>query len=507
LLSLSDLTLPELSRRINVPTYDRRCLKPSIVHIGVGAFHRAHQAVYLDDIASSSHEWGEIGVSLRSDRLRSHLRPQDYLFTVFERGGDAERARVIGVLGDYHFAPDRPATVIETLADPQTRIVSLTITADGYNLDQSSQFAADHASVRHDLQNPHRPITWFGYLTAALARRRADGLPGLTVLSCDNIQANGSATRRTILGFARLRDEALASWIERNVTFPSSLVDRITPRADRTVAGILASSYGVADRAPVQAESFSQWIIEDEFCQGRPPFEDVGVQMVSDVEPYKVVKMRLLNGTHTAMAYLGCLAGYRTTAEMVADPTMRTFLETMMRQEIAPVLSSTRGMDVDAYIDSVLSRLANPEVADTLERLCARGSTKVASYVLPTLLDAQLQGLPTPRLTFAVSAWLRYLRGTDLSGAPIPIEDARLEEVQPLAARAHRDPSALAGMQAIMGEAWGFAGIRQQVHAGLIEIDTCLMAAVDRRARRQEAAAELWQPSRRAPVSRKDLIA
>ncbi len=506
MLSLTDSTLPSLSRRISVPTYDRRRLVPSIVHIGVGAFHRAHQSVYLDDIASISEEWGEIGVSLRSPRMRSQLRPQDNLFTVLEQG-DTERARVIGVLCDYRFAPDEPAAVIDRVADAQTRIVSLTITGDGYNLDSAGEFQADHPSVLHDLQNPDNPVTWFGYVTAALARRCAQGMPGLTVMSCDNIHDNGSAAQRAILGFAQLQDDVLASWIERNVSFPSSLVDRITPRPDGALSSMLAAKYGVADRAPVQAEAFTQWILDDDFCQGRPPLEDAGVQMVTDVEPYKLVKMRLLNGTHTAMAYLGYLAGYRTTAEMVADPTMRKFLESMMREEIAPVLSPPRGMDVADYIDTVLSRLANHHVADTIDRLCGRGSTKVPSYVLPTLLEARRQNLPTPRLTLAVSAWLRYLRGTDLSGAPISIQDARLQDLQPLAERCVEEPSALAGMRTILGEAWADPDLRRQVHAGTIEIDDGLTAAVARRVDRQEAAVELWRPSRGVHALRKDLIA
>jgi fructuronate reductase/mannitol 2-dehydrogenase len=507
LLPLTELTLPSLSRRVSVPTYDRRHLIPSIVHIGVGAFHRAHQAVYLDDVASISNEWGEVGVSLRSARMRPQLRSQDYLFTVLERGDEAERARVVGVLRGYHFAPDQPATVINRVADPRTRMVSLTITGDGYNLDAAGRFQSDHQSVLHDLQNPHNPITWFGYVTTALARRRELGLPGVTVLSCDNVPANGAAARRALLGFAHLHDEALAAWIERNVSFPSSMVDRITPQPDSTVSDLLAGTYGVFDRAPVQAEDFTQWIIEDTFCEGRPPFEDVGVQMVTDVSPYKLVKMRLLNGTHSAMAYLGYLAGYRTTADMVAEPKMRTFLESMMREEIAPVLPSPPGMDVAEYIETVLGRLANRNVTDTLVRLCGRGSTKVPSYVLPTLLEARRQNLPTPRLTLAVAAWLRYLRGTDLHGARISITDARLEELRPLAERCVKDPSALLGMRSIMGETWEDAGLLRQIHAALAEIDTGLPAALERRVDRRRSAVELSRPSRSGRALRRDLIA
>jgi fructuronate reductase/mannitol 2-dehydrogenase len=482
LFSLSDATLPVLTPRLEVPTYDRRRLTPAIVHLGVGAFHRAHQATYLDAVArSGSLDWGEVGVSLRSSRMHSRLHPQDCLFTVVEHDEGGAKARVVGVLGDYHFAPESAEVVVGALADPRTRIVSMTITGDGYTLDASGRLDAEDRGVRHDLMAPHRPSTWFGFVVEGLARRRAAGLPGLTVLSCDNLQANGEAARSAVVGFAALRDESLAAWIERNVSFPSSMVDRITPQPGDSLSAFVARQFGVLDRAPVETEGFTQWIVEDEFCQGRPPLDDVGVQLVSDVGPYKLVKSRLLNGTHSAMAYLGCLAGFDTAAEMVANPTMRAFLEALMREEVVPLLPSPPGMHLDLYVDTVLARLADPNVGDTLARLCGRGSTKVPAYLLPSLVEARRAGRPSALLTLAVAAWFRYLRGTDLSGDLIDVQDARLDQLQPLARQGGCDPAPLLGARTVMGDLCDDRTLHLQLRSALRDIDDDLFGAVQTR--------------------------
>ncbi len=472
-MHLSDATLPRLSRRLDAPTYDRAALRPSIVHIGVGGFHRSHQAVYLEALARTGElGWGETGVGLHSTTMRRALRPQDCLYTVVERTSETDSALVVGVMRDYLYAPENPAAVLDRLAAPETRLVTLTITGDGYNLDQDGRFRDREPAVVRDLSASGAPTTWFGYVVAALGRRRAAGLGGFTVLSCDNLPDSGAAAQAAVVSYARLRDETLAAWIERNVTFPSSMVDRITPQPDGALSRELARAFGVRDRAPVATEPFTQWVIEDDFANGRPPLEDVGVQFVSDVAPYKLTKTRLLNGTHTAMAYLGHLAGHRNTAEMVADPTMRSYLSRLMREEVAPLLPSTPGLDLRDYQATVLDRLANERIGDPLSRLAGRGSTKMPCYLLPSLIEARREGLPAPLLTLAVAAWFRYLRGTDLSGNAIEIHDARLDQLQPLARRGGLDPSLLLRNRSVMGPLGDDLVVRRELGRALRDLET-----------------------------------
>jgi mannitol 2-dehydrogenase len=479
MLHLSDSTLPALARRLEVPQYERDLLLPSIVHIGVGGFHRAHQAVYLDDLARlGSTQWGEVGVGLRSPRMRSALLAQDRLFTVVEHDSRGESARVVGALRDYLFAPDDPRAVLTRLADPHTRIVSMTITGDGYNVDSGGSFRHAAPGVLHDLRHPEAPTTWFGYVCEALSLRRRAGLGGFTLLSCDNLADSGATARTALLTFAGLRDETLARWIERNVSFPNAMVDRITPEPDEALRRLVARRFGVHDQAPVATESFTQWVVEDAFCQGRPPLEDVGVQVVTDVSPFKLIKTRLLNGTHSAMAYLGWLAGYRTTSELVGDPTMRAFLTQMMLTEVAPLLPRAPGIDTEAYVSTVLDRLGNQTIADPLARLCRRGSTKVASYLLPSLLEARRLGRPAPLMTLALAGWFRYLRGTDLQGHPIEITDAMLGELQPLAVRGGCDPRPLLNKRSVMGPLADDLTLQRDLRAALRDLESGVVSAV-----------------------------
>jgi fructuronate reductase/mannitol 2-dehydrogenase len=471
-MHLSDHSLPRLSRRVSTPAYDRRALRASIVHIGVGGFHRAHQAVYLDALAREGNlEWGETGVGLNSSALKAALGPQDGLYTVVERASEAESAAVIGVMKDYHFAPDDPQTVLARLADPATRIVTLTITGEGYNLDSDGEFRVDEAAVRRDAQALESPRTWFGYVVAALARRRAEGMGGLTVLSCDNLANSGAAAETAVVSFARTVDETLARWVERNVSFPQSMVDRITPSSDEGTSRLVQSRFGVVDRAPVLTEPFKQWVVEDDFASGRPPLEDVGVQFVSDVAPYKLMKSRLLNGTHSAMAYLGYLAGHRTTAELVKDPVMRTYLARMMRDEMAPLLPRVPGVDLDDYQATLLQRFANENIGDALSRLCGRGSTKVPAYLLPSLVEARRAGHPAPLLTLAVAGWFRYLRASDLTGAPIEIQDVRRDRLVALARSGGSDPSPLLREGSVMGEIGEDLWVRRELRRALRDLD------------------------------------
>jgi fructuronate reductase/mannitol 2-dehydrogenase len=440
--------------QLTVPTYDRSALTPSVVHFSVGGFHRAHQLLYFDELAEQriSSDWGVIGVGLRHRGMKEALAPQDYLYTVVERSPDGERARVVGVMVDYHFAPDDPAVVLATLADPRTRVVTLTITDVGYRLDpRTGEFDADDPDLRADLSDPARPRTVFGFLAEGLDRRRRAGLPPFTVVSCDNMHRNGDATRAAVVGFARQRDEVLARWIADEVAFPSSMVDRITPHTPPGERARVAGRYGVDDNWPVITEPFSQWIIEDRFGNGRPPLDLVGVRFVDDVGDYELMKTRLLNASHCALGYLGSLAGYTRIDELMAEPLFREYVVRLMDDEVTPLLPEPAGIDLTEYKRTLLQRFANPAIADTLARLCRRGSTKMPHHLLPSLREALAQDRPHRLLTLALAAWLRYLRGTDDAGRPIAVEDPHAATLTALARAGGTDPRPLLAVEHVFG--------------------------------------------------------
>ncbi|MGY1697587.1 mannitol dehydrogenase family protein [Geodermatophilus sp. SYSU D00814] len=468
---LSDRTLADLPSEVSVPSYDRAALRPGIVHIGVGGFHRAHQAVYLDELARRGETgWGVVGVGLHSREIGEVLAGQDRLWTVVERAADGDRATVVGALTRYLYAPDDPEAVLAALADERTRLVTLTITGTGYRIDaHTGEFDADDPHVARDLEDPGTPETVFGYLVEALSRRREAGRPPFTVLSCDNMQSNGAAARTAVVSFARLRDEDLADWIDAHVAFPSSMVDRITPNTTREDRDAIAAETGVDDRWPVVTEPFRQWVVEDSFCNGRPPLEEVGVQLVEDVSPYETVKTRLLNAGHSAIAYLGYLAGLRTTADVMADPVFRTFLTRLMAEEIAPHLPEVPGVDLDEYQATLLDRLANPRMADQLARLSRRGSSKIPNYLLPSVRAAMEAGTPHQLLCVAVAGWLRFLRGHDYAGEEVPIQGPRTDLV-PVAQEAGSDAAPLLSEESVfdhVGRDPRFAECVQRALSGL----------------------------------------
>ncbi|HEX2073243.1 MAG TPA: mannitol dehydrogenase family protein [Geodermatophilus sp.] len=452
---LSQKTLGQHDARLTVPTYDRSALTPAVVHFSVGGFHRAHQLTYFDEIAERriSDGWGVVGVGLRHRYLQEALAPQDYLYTVVERSPDGERARVVGVMTDYLFAPDSPSAVLDRLTDERTRMVTLTITDAGYRLDpQTGEFDAAEPDIRHDLSRPGQPSTAFGYIVEALDRRRRTGLPPFTVVSCDNMHRNGDAARAAVVGFARRRDEVLARWIADRVAFPSSMVDRITPQTTPEERAAVAQRYGVDDRWPVITEPFSQWIIEDTFCNGRPPLDQVGVRFVPDVADYELMKTRLLNASHSALGYLGSLAGHTRIDELMGDPVFSDYVALLMDAEVTPLLPEPEGIDLAEYKRTLLQRFANPAIGDRLQRLCRRGSTKMPHHVLPSLRQALAEGRPHALLTLAVAGWFRYLQGTDPWGRSLPVEDARGAELQALARAGGTDPRPLLGDRAVFGD-------------------------------------------------------
>jgi mannitol 2-dehydrogenase len=450
---LSDRTLSRLPPDVSAPHYDRGALRAGIVHFGVGGFHRAHQAVYLDELARLGvSDWGIVGVGLHSREIGEVLASQDLLYTVVERSSDRDRVRVNGAMTRYLLAPEDPEAVLAALVEDGIRLVTLTITGTSYRIHpHTGEFDADDDDIRADLAEPSRPRTVFGYLVEALDRRRRSGLPPFTVLSCDNMQHNGAAARTAVVSFARLRDEELAAWIEEHVAFPSSMVDRITPSTTPEERDAIAAETGVDDGWPVVTEPFRQWIVEDTFANGRPPLEQVGVQFVDEVAPYEVVKTRLLNAGHTAIGYLGYLAGYRTTDELMADPVFREFLTRMMAEEIAPLLPTPPGMDLADYQTTLLDRLSNPRMADQLARLGRRGSTKVPNYLLPSIRAALDQDRPHQLLCLAIAGWLRFLRGNDYAGEELPVQGPRPDLIE-VARKAGTDASPLLSDEGVFHE-------------------------------------------------------
>lgn len=471
---LTDETLGLHGAQLSVPTYDRSALTPAVVHFSVGGFHRAHQLLYFDELAERriSDDWGVVGVGLHSRTMKDALAPQDHLYTVVERSPDGERARVVGVMVGYHFAPDDPTAVLDLLTDERTRMVSLTITDSGYRIDpRTGLFDADDAEIRQDVDEPSRPRTVFGFIVEALDRRRRAGMPPFSVVSCDNMHRNGDTARAAIVGFAGLRDEVLARWIADRVAFPSSMVDRITPHTSPEERATVAQRYGVDDRWPVITEPFSQWVIEDSFSHGRPPLDAVGVRFVPDVGSYELMKTRLLNASHCALGYLGSLAGYTSLDHVMADPVFAGYVARLMDAEVTPLLPPPDGIDLAEYKRTLLQRFANPAIADGLPRLCRRGSTKMPHHLLPSLRQALEEDRPHGLLTLAVAGWFRYLRGTDEAGRPLALEDALADRLQRLALAGDTDPRPLLAETAVFGDLGRHPAFVAELQETLIALD------------------------------------
>jgi mannitol 2-dehydrogenase len=455
---LSAASLSSLHPSVAVPRYDRGAVRVGMVHVGVGAFHRAHQAMYLDRLMNEGKalDWGICGVGvLPGDRrMRDALVAQDYLYTLVEKSPDgSQNARVIGSIVDYLLAPDDPEAVIERMAGAETRIVSLTVTEGGYNFNAvTGEFQADAAGIVHDLAPGATPTTTFGLVVEALVRRRQRGLPPFTILSCDNIQGNGDAARRSFGAFARLRDEKLGDWVEQEVRFPNSMVDRITPvTTDEDRAG-LAGSFGVQDRWPVVCEPFCQWVLEDRFALDRPAFEDAGVQVVQDVEPYELMKLRLLNASHQALCYFGHLAGYRLVHEVCQDQQFADFLLAYMDQEATPTLLPVAGIDLHAYKRQLVERFANAQVKDTVARLCTDSSDRIPKWLLPVIRHNLRSGGEIELSVAVIASWARYAEGVDEQGEPIDVVDPLRDTLVPIARRQREDPLAFIRNRQVFGD-------------------------------------------------------
>ncbi|WP_372698962.1 mannitol dehydrogenase family protein [Arthrobacter sp. JSM 101049] len=441
-------TLSSLADTVSVPGYPLEKRRIGIVHFGVGGFHRAHQAMYLDALMNEGKDldWAICGVGLMpsDQRMRDALADQDGLYTLVAKAPDGTReARVIGSIARYLYAPDDPEAVLAQLVDPAVRIVSLTVTEGGYNYNPSTgEFNATTPAVAADLADGAAPTTTFGFVTEALRRRRAAGTAPFTIMSCDNIQGNGHLAARVFTAFATLKDPELGAWMTGNVAFPNCMVDRITPVTTDADRASIAAEYGVEDEWPVVCEDFVQWVLEDNFPTGRPDWGSVGVQLVDDVEPYELMKLRLLNCSHQGIAYLGSLAGYRYAHQACADPLFIDFLLAYMEREATPTLKPVPGIDLHAYRHRLIERFANEQIQDTLARLAAESSDRIPTWLVP-VIRANLAAGGAVRLSAAiVASWARYARGVDEAGQPIEVVDRLRDRVMAAAAAQDEDPLA-----------------------------------------------------------------
>lgn len=406
---LSQSSLAQLRPGVQRPAYDPRAVGIGIVHFGPGAFHRVHQAWFVESLLSRDPRWGISAVSLHSAAVRDALAPQDGLYTLVTL--DAEVSyRVIGALREILVAPENPQRVLERLASPATRAVTITVTEKGYCLRADGGLDDSNPEIAHDLRNPHIPSSLIGYLVEGLDRRRRSGVEPVTIISCDNLVDNGTRLARAVVQFARARDANLAAWIEQTVPFPRTMVDSITPATTDALREQVSANSGLADRWPVQRESFVQWVMEDRFRADGPDWAAAGVTITDDVAAYDRAKLRLLNGAHSTLAYVGLLAGLDTVAAAMNDAPLAQFVATLMREDIRPTLSAPRGLDLEQYIEAILERFRNPALRHPLAQIAWDGSQKLPFRLLGTVADALAASRRIDRLCVPIAAWMHFIR-------------------------------------------------------------------------------------------------
>ncbi len=438
-MTLDNATLERLS--IDKPSYNRDEIGIGIVHFGVGGFHRAHQAMYIDHLLEQglAGDWGICGVGVMpADRKMAEvMAAQDGLYTLLLENPDGTRdARVIGSIVDYRYAPDDPESVIELLAAPSTRIISLTITEGGYNIDNLS---GDGVHV-------------FGLVASALARRRERGIASPTIVSCDNIEGNGEVARHAFTTYAERLHPGLGEWMTVHTRFPNSMVDRITPVTTPEVIDIVQREFGIQDRWPVVAEPFTSWVLEDAFADGRPPLEQAGVLIVDDVTPYELMKLRLLNASHQSLCYFAYLAGYRLVHDAAGDPLFAEFLRAYMDTEATPTLKPVPGIDLPDYKRTLIERFANPGVKDTIARLCFGSSDRIPKWLLPVIRENLRTGAPIRLSAATVASWARYAEAVDEQGEPIDVQDQLADTLVPLAKSQRDNPTAFIENTDVFGD-------------------------------------------------------
>src|SRR4051812_1924495 len=474
---LGRANLDRLPPGIRRPAYDRSRVTSGIVHLGLGAFHRAHQAVVIDDcLAAGATSWGIVGASLRSPDTRDALAPQDHLYTVAVRAAEGTEHRIIGALLDSVVARESPARLVERMADPATRIVSLTVTEKGYcHTPQTGELDETHPDILHDIANPHTPRSAPGFLVEAVARRKAANVPPFTILCCDNLSANGRTVRRIVSRFAELRAKDLGRWIEDHAAFPCTMVDRIVPETTAADRAAISSALGMTDAWPVITEPFTQWIVEDRFTAGRPDFAAAGVQLVSDVTPFEHVKLRLLNASHSALAYLGYLAGHETIASTMTDVRFAALARQVMR-DAAPTLAMPEGTDITAYGTSLLQRFSNPALHHRTWQIAMDGSQKLPQRLLATIQDRLRLGLSIDTHALAVAGWMRYVTAKDEQGRAIDVRDPLARELAEIAGRAGPVAERLAPALLEVHSIFGTLGSDPRMRSAVTEALTKLYA-------------------------------
>jgi fructuronate reductase len=454
---LSRRTLGDVAARVAPPPAAALDAEVGIVHLGLGAFHRAHQAIITQRaLAGAPGPWAISGASLRSPAVRDALRPQDCLYTLIENDGAEETASVVGVLREALFAPEEGEALLARLAAPAARIVTLTVTEKGYcHNPATGELDLAHPDIRADLAGETPPRSTLGWLVRGLRERRAAGAGGLTVLCCDNMASNGLTLRGLVRQFAEHLDPGLAAWIEDQARFPRSMVDRIVPAATPASLDHAAGLLGLRDDAAVSAEAFAQWVIEDDFAAGRPNWEIAGAELVRNVRPYQELKLRLLNGAHSAIAYLGALLGLSYVADVMADPALARFVERLMLDEIALLTVASSSLDVETYARALLRRFENRSLRHRTLQIAADGSQKIPVRWLPVLLEARRRGLPARHLVTTLAAWLRFLAGRDEAGRELSLDDPLAARLRAAAAPVANDPAALVRMVLEIDEVFG----------------------------------------------------
>jgi fructuronate reductase len=452
---LSRTTLADLPASVEKPGYDPAGIAVGIVHLGLGAFHRAHQAVFTDAILQQDAAWGICGVSLRNPDSRDALAPQDNVYTLAVRDGDKETLRVIGSIAETLVAPEAPERVLARMSDPAVRIVSLTVTEKGYcHNPATGELDEAHPDIVHDLAHPQRPRSAPGFIVEALSRRRAAGIPPFTLLSCDNLPANGRTLKRIVARLAALRDRQLGEYAGA-IACPSTMVDRIVPATTDADRSAVSRTLGVADAWPIVTEPFSQWVLEDDFPAGRPAWEKAGAVFSKDVTPFELMKLRLLNGSHSALAYLGFLAGAATVAEAMILPDMEKLIERMMAEEVTPTLPNLPGFDLPAYRRALRQRFHNKALHHRTAQIAMDGSQKLPQRLLNTIRNRLKAGAPFERLALGVAAWMRYASGIDEQGAAILVQDPLAERIAGMVRPLKRPEdivSAFVGVKEVFGE-------------------------------------------------------
>jgi fructuronate reductase len=413
---LSQATLAQLAPQILRPAYDRGALDVGIVHFGPGAFHRVHQAWFVDKLLAHDPRWGICAVSLRSTEVRDALEPQDGLYTLATLD-ETVSYQIIGAHREVLVAPQDPVKVLDRLGAPSTQVVTITVTEKGYCLDGAGNLDVSHPDIQHDLRLPQSPSSLIGYLVEGLQRRRLADSPPLTVVSCDNLVDNGARLGRAVRQLAELRDPSLARWIEDRVRFPRTMVDSITPATTDALRERVNDVLTLRDRWPVQRESFVQWVLEDQVAGSTgPDWASAGVTLTDDVAAYDRAKLRLLNGAHSSLAYLGLLAGHETVAQAMRDPQLCSLVVAMMKEDIRPTLRAPRGLDLLAYTEAILRRFRNPEIRHALAQIAWDGSQKLPFRLLGTISDNLEAGRPIERLCLPVAAWMQFVRRRAASG-------------------------------------------------------------------------------------------